>query len=136
MGNITLDAYIFFDGDCRAAMEFYKGVFGGELDLRTYADMPGSDEANKDKIMHAVLKSDDLHFMASDGREGQVSRGSKIELTLSGDDAARLQKIFEGLSEGGKVKYKLEKQFWGDTFGTLTDKYGIDWQVNISAQKP
>jgi PhnB protein len=116
-------------------MEFYKGIFGGELSLMTYGDAPGTDPANKDRIMHGKLEGGALHLMGSDGDPAKISAGSRIELTLSGMDETKLREYFGSLSAGGKVKYPLDKMFWGDTFGTLTDKFGIDWQVNITAPK-
>lgn len=135
MGDIKLDAYLFFEGTCREAMEFYKAIFGGELDIRSYGDTPDSDPANKDLVIHADLKGGDIHLFASDTtRKGELGTG-KIQLCLGGIDEARLTKVFEALSDGGNVKSPLKKEFWGDTFGTLTDKYGIGWMVNIAASQ-
>lgn len=137
MDKVALDAYLFFEGTCREAMEFYKGVFGGTLQVQTYDEVPGDmpgKEQMKGKIVHASLTGGDVNLMASDTRGKPLGTG-KIELSLSGDDDQKLRKIFAGLSADGKVKTPLEKQFWGDTFGTLTDKFGIDWMVNINAKR-
>ncbi len=137
MENVILDAYLFFEGNCREAMEFYKGVFGGTLDMQPYdeipGDMPGKAEM-KGKIIHARLAGGDVNLMASDTRDKMLGAG-KIELSLSGVDEARLRKMFDGLSAGGKVKSPLKKEYWGDTFGSLRDKFGVDWMVNITAKK-
>ncbi len=134
MGEVKLDPYLFFNGNAKEAMEFYKSVFGGKLDISLTDDAPDYPGKVKGQIMHAMLSGGDVRLMASDSSKASAT-SAKIELSLSGDDEAKLNKIFEDLSRGGKAKMPLEKQFWGDTFGTLTDKYGIDWMVNISAKK-
>jgi PhnB protein len=70
---------------------------------------------------------------ASDRADATNEVQTRIELTISGNDETDLRRIFNGLSEGGDVKQPLEKMFWGDIFGGLIDKYGIGWQVNVSA---
>lgn len=136
MGNVVLDAYLFFDGNCRHAMEFYKGVFGGDLQMQTYDEVPGDmpdKEKMKGKIVHSSLRGGAINLMASDS-DKKLGTG-KIELSISGEDDAQLRKIFSGLSAGGTVRTPLEKQFWGDTFGALTDKFGVEWMVNINAKR-
>jgi PhnB protein len=133
--NVTLSPYLNFAGTAREAMEFYKSVLGGELSLQTYGESGQTkEESEKDLVMHAVLKSDDLSFMASDGnKEHPVHMGDNISMSLSGTDEEKLTSYFNDLAEGGKIDFPLEKQFWGDTFGMLTDKFGIHWMVNISS---
>ncbi|HUC86819.1 MAG TPA: VOC family protein [Candidatus Saccharimonadales bacterium] len=135
MDQVTLDPYLFFKGNCREAMEFYKSVFGGELSLQTYGETPGNtDPATKDHIMHASLEGT-IKLYASDTAKASPTSG-KVSLCLGGEDEERLHKIFDGLSAGGEVRSPLKKEFWGDTFGSLTDKYGVEWMVNIAAKKP
>lgn len=115
-------------------MEFYKSVLGGELIMQTFGEaMPeGTPPEHKNKIMHAYLKNDSLSFMASDSPPGsEVTQGDNVHLSIVGEDEAKLTEFFNKLAEGGKVTMKLEKQFWGDVFGMLTDKFGIHWMVNI-----
>lgn len=136
MENITCNAYLFFDGNCREAMSFYKNVFGGDLHIQTYGEMDKScPEATKENIMHARLSGGDILLMASDdpGSDRELGTG-KIHLALGGSDEAKLRKIFNALSAGGKVGVQLAKQMWGDIYGDLTDQYGIQWMVNISAK--
>jgi PhnB protein len=93
--------------------------------------MPGD---LKGKVMHAALTGGDVELFSSDS--GQASENAaKIELSLSGDDEEKLTSFFNKLSEGGKIKSALKKEAWGDTFGQFTDKYNIDWMVNINATK-
>ena len=89
----------------------------------------------QDRIVHALLKNDALSFMASDGMiDQQVKFGDNISLSITGQDQSRLTEIFNKLAQGGEVEMPLAKQFWGDTFGMLTDKFGIHWMVNIASQ--
>jgi PhnB protein len=139
MGDVMLDPYFYFKGNAREAMEFYQSVFGGELSVQVYGDTPdavpgGVTEENKDTVMHARLEGGAAKLMASDSQNAS-DVATKIELSLSGDDDAQLRELFDKLSAGGKVNSPLEKMFWGDTFGNLTDKYGVTWMVNINAPK-
>jgi PhnB protein len=137
MANVKLDPYLFFRGKAKEAMEFYKSIFGGELNISTFGDMPGdmpNKEQVKDMVMHANLSGGDISLMASDTQEAS-DKMAKVELSLSGDDEAKLQGYWDKLSEGGKVRSPLKKEAWGDTFGMLTDKYNIDWMVNIAGPK-
>jgi len=128
MSDTTLGPYLFFTGDCGAAMEFYKSVFGGELAMTMHqGEMAG-------KVMHAHLYGGEVTFMASDGTRTTPYETSRISMSLGGSDLEKLTAMFDKLGEGGKVDMPLAKQFWGDTFGQLTDKFGIDWMVNISSR--
>lgn len=136
---MQLDVYLFFTGKkCREAMEFYKGIFGGELNMQTYSEMPGEIptemQGHEDKIMHALLSGGDIRLMASDSTRDTEFEQSFISLSLSGTDEDKLRNAFAKLSEDGKVTMPLEKAPWGDTFGSLTDKYGVEWMVNINKE--
>jgi PhnB protein len=133
----TLTPYLNFMGQTADAMKFYQTIFGGDLKMQTFAEsgMPTSDE-DKDKIIHADLKNDAMSFMASDGNaERPVHMGDNIQMSIVGTDEALLTKYFNGLAEGGKIDMPLAKQFWGDIYGQLTDKFGVHWMVNVSASE-
>jgi PhnB protein len=130
----ALIPYLYFNGEAREAMEFYKSVLGGELKLQTYGET-GDTSENKDRIIHGELKVDEFVFYTSDGNsQYPISMGNNIHMCLVGTDMETLTKNFNGLSEGGKVDMPLAKQFWGDTYGQLTDKFGIHWEVNIMSE--
>ncbi|BCJ56327.1 VOC family protein [Actinoplanes sp. NBRC 14428] len=136
---VRLNPYISFsDGNARAAVEFYHSVFGGDLRLTTFGEFGAPDPALADKVMHAMLETPGgLTLMASDTPPGmEVVPGSAISVSLSGDDADELKGYWEKLSEGGAVSVPLEKQMWGDEFGTCRDRFGVDWMVNITAPQP
>jgi PhnB protein len=132
-----LNPYISFNGTAREAMEFYKSVFGGDLSMNTFGDFGDKDAEGADKIMHARLETDSGYtIMSSDNPPGQEARqGDNISVSLSGDDRDELSGYFQKLSEGGSISVPLEKQMWGDEFGMCTDKFGINWMVNIGTPR-
>lgn len=134
---VTLTPYIFFKGDAKEAMEFYKDVFGGELTTQTYeqANQPGS-ELTGDKLMHADLHDGLIRIFGSDTDQASEA-AKKVTLSINGEaeDETKLSEVFEKLSQGGEVRSPLKKEFWGDTFGMVTDKYKVDWMVNIAGAK-
>ena len=127
-----LNAYLSFKDNAREAMEFYRGVFGGKLDINTFGEM--GDEASKDLIMHSQLTAPNgFTLMGSDTPPGTEYRpAGNISLSLSGTDEAELRGYWDKLSEGGMVVMPLEKAPWGDTFGMFQDRYGIAWMVNVT----
>jgi PhnB protein len=129
-----LNPYIGFDGNAREAMEFYKGVFGGELTVNTFGEFGSQGSPDADKIMHSQLETDrGFTLMASD-TPSEMGRtpGDNITISLSGEDGGELRGYWEKLSDGGNVTMPLEKQMWGDEFGMCIDRFGIPWMVNIT----
>jgi PhnB protein len=134
--GITLNPYLNFRGNAREAMEFYEGVFGGKLNVSTFADYhAASDPSENDLVMHADLEgSEGIRFMAADTPiKMEYQPGTNFSMSLSGDDEAQLRGYFEQLAEGGSVTMPLEKAPWGDIFGMCTDRFGISWLVNVAA---
>ena len=131
-----LNPYINFKDNAREAMEFYKTVFGGKLYMTTFKEGM-HDPSQSDKIMHAALETNDqLMFMASDTPPGMpLALGGNVSISLSGENESELRGFWEKLSQEAKITMPLEKAPWGDTFGMLTDKFGINWMVNITAKK-
>jgi PhnB protein len=129
-----LNPYVSFDGNARQAMEFYKEVFGGTLDVNTFGEYGAPGDPDADKVMHAQLESDSgLTLMASDTPAGmQRNPGDTITISLSGTDSDELRGYWQKLSDGGNVTMPLEKQMWGDEFGMCIDRFGIPWMVNIT----
>ncbi len=132
-----LNPYLSFRDNTREAMAFYQTVFGGKLTMATFKDLHASQDASEDDmIMHSELEAENgLTFMASDtpGRM-EYRAGTNFSMSLSGDNEAELRGYFEQLSAGGTITMPLEKAPWGDTFGMLTDKFGVAWLVNIAGQ--
>ncbi|HVN54263.1 MAG TPA: VOC family protein [Anaerolineaceae bacterium] len=133
-----LHPYLGFRGNAREAMEFYQSVFGGKLLMNTFKEYQASSDPSEDnKIMHSQLDVDNgISFMASDiPKRMDNNEGLNPRLSLSGDNEKELTTYFEKLSTGGMITQPLVKSQWGDTFGMLIDRYGVNWMVNISAPK-
>jgi PhnB protein len=133
-----LNPYISFDGNARDALEFYKEVFGGTLTTSTFGELGAAHGDDADKIMHGQLETDSGYtLMAADTPPGmQHQQGNNITISLSGDDGGELRRFWDGLSADGNITVPLEKQMWGDEFGSCVDRFGIAWLVNISASAP
>ena len=133
-----LNPYLSFDGKAREAMDFYHGVFGGELTQQTFAEggLPAG-EGDPDRIMHAQLEAaNGMTLMASDAPSSiQYQPPGGISISLSGDDDAELSGYWDKLLEGGTVTMPLEAAPWGDKFGMLTDRFGVAWMVNIAGNQ-
>ncbi|GAB3697214.1 VOC family protein [Spirosoma flavus] len=143
MTQVTLNPYLFFGGNCREAMTFYKDVFGGELLLTTFGEGPAEAHADpkansdevKSKIMHARLSGDIALLASDDPNSSENQPKTSFSLSLEGSDEPKLSGYFQALSQNGQVKSPLQKQFWGDTFGMVTDQFGVNWMVSILAEK-
>jgi PhnB protein len=125
-----LNPYLNFNGNARQALEFYQSVFGGTLNITTFAESPDAD-----KVMHGQLETDAGYtVMAADhaSNMGEYHPPSGFGISLSGDDGDALHGYWEKLSAGGNTAMPMQKQAWGDEFGIVVDKFGITWLVNIS----
>ncbi len=139
--TVKLTSYINFNGNATQALEFYRSVFGGEVDSDTFGafnEASGGampvDPQDNDKIMHATLTAEYVELMISDypSHWKDVPSNSNITLSLSGDDDAVLRKYWSALAEGGTIEQPLEVAPWGDAFGSIKDKFGVSWMVNIT----
>ena len=131
----VLNPYLNFNGNARQALEFYNSVFGGNLNVSTFADFgTPKDAPDAGKIMHGQLEtSAGYTIMAADTPPGMEYQGMHgFGVSLSGDDGDALRRYWDKLSEGGTVTAPIQKQAWGDEFGMCTDKFGVPWLVNIS----
>lgn len=130
-----LNPYLSFRDQAREAMEFYRSVFGGELTVSTFAEYQmAQDPSEQDKVMHSQLVTPGgLVLMAADTPAAMpLPGGSDITVSLSGEDDGELRGYWDGLTEGATIAQPLEQAPWGDSFGMLTDRYGVAWMVNIS----
>ena len=132
-----LNPYLGFRDNAREAMEFYQSVFGGELNVSTFAEGQASeDPAEADKIMHAQLETTSGYtLMGADtpnGMDFAPSSNHSVSLSGASEDGDELSGYFEKLADGGTVAMPLEQAPWGDRFGMVIDKFGVQWLVNIA----
>lgn len=136
-GNITATPYLTFNGKCKEAMKFYAKIFEGEVEFMTFKEAPMEIPKEAEKlIMHASLTFGKATIMASDAMLGQPEvSGTGHSVMIGPGTAEDAQRIFEDLSEDGKVVMPFEEVFWGATFGQLIDKFGVQWMVNYERPK-
>jgi PhnB protein len=132
--------YLFFDGTCAQAMQFYERTLGGQLEvMMTNAQAPGAEQMpaqSADRILHARLNIDGRLLMASDSMVGQPYAGMHgFHMSLVYPTVAEAQRIFDALAEGGQVHMPFQATFWAKGFGMLVDRYGTPWMVNGEQQK-
>ena len=137
---MQVQPYLFFDGRCEEALDFYKKTLGAKVEMMMrFKENPDKDKnpncmpSDDNKIMHAAFKVGDTMVMGSDG----MAAGGKPEfkgfsLTVSAKDDAEAEKTFAALSDGGKVEMPLTKTFFSSKFGMLHDKFGIGWMVIVA----
>jgi PhnB protein len=139
-----INPYLAFNGDCEVAFKFYKSIFGAEFSqVSRFAEMPPMPgyelpDAAKEKIMHITLPiSKETVLMGCDTNPnfGEVRKGQNIRLSVNAESEQEADRIFLGLSEGGKVTMPLAKTFWNAYFGILVDKFDIVWMVNYFIPK-
>ena len=137
-----INPYLTFNGNCEAAFNFYKSVFGKEFTyLGRFNEMPSDDknaqlsEVDGSKIMHVSLPiSDETILFGSDTSDAfsQITTiGNNISISINASSVNEADKLFNGLSEGGIVKMPMEKTFWGAYFGMFTDQFDINWMINF-----
>jgi PhnB protein len=131
--------YLFFDGRCEEAVEFYRSVLGAEVTmLMRFKESPERQEHSmvppgaEDKVMHTSFRIGDTTVLASDGRcEGQPSfHGFSLSLTAS--DEAEAERLFAALADGGQVQMSLAKTFFSPRFGMVADRFGVSWMIYVA----
>jgi PhnB protein len=134
---MAINVYINFDGNCREAVEFYANIFETEpTQLMTYGEIPPDPdfpipEQAKNLIMHTRLNISDSVVMFSDVFPGSpFTCGNNISLTLVSKNQDEIKSLFNKLKEDGTVGMEIQKTFWSDCYGSLTDKFGIEWQLS------
>jgi len=139
---MQVNPYLNFDGQAEEAFDFYKSVFGGEYMAKMkMSEAPDSNKMPKeeqDRIMHISLPNGkDTILMASDtvpSMGHKLNKGNNNYISLHPDSKDEADRLFNGLSKGGKIEMPMEDQFWGDYFGSFTDKFGVNWMVNYNEQ--
>lgn len=131
-----LNPYLTFDGNCEEAINFYQSILGGETDFKRFSDGPADmpiDEGQNNKIMHVLFTFNGCTLMASDsGGHYPVHQGNNVHLSLYFPNKEKAAAAFEKFSEGGMVTAPFKEVFWGGSFGSVTDKFGISWLFNCA----
>ncbi|SFG11598.1 PhnB protein [Desulfotomaculum arcticum] len=137
---MAVDVYINFNGNCREAVEFYTEVFGTEKpQIMTFGDTPPSPEfplpeEAKNLVMHTRLNINGSTVMFSDVFPGRpFVAGNNISLTIISKNMDEIKSLFNKLQEGGTVDMELQETFWSKCYGSLTDKFGIPWQLSYDS---
>ncbi len=136
----AINTYLVFDGKCREAVEFYKKCMGAELSLMPWSEAPselGITAADaKDRVMHATLTKGFTILMAADTLPGHAYQpGNNFSVCIECESSAEEESLFAALGEGGTVRMPLQDMFWGSRFGTLTDRFGINWMFSFALPK-
>ncbi|MBU1358037.1 MAG: VOC family protein [Gammaproteobacteria bacterium] len=140
---MLVQPYLFFDGRCEEALEFYRSALGAEIgDLMRFKDspeppqaaegcMPGAMDMNK--VMHASFKVGETTIMASDGRNTGKPVFQGFSLSLAAANESEAQRLFDRLADGGQVQMPLGKTFFAAAFGMVADRFGVSWMVMAEA---
>lgn len=141
-----VSTYLNFARETEDAFRFYKSVFGGEFlgEISRFSSVPAQPgqppmaEADKNLVMHVALPILGGHILrGTDAPESmgfKVNNGNNIYINLEPDTRAESDRLFAALSAGGKVEMPLQVMFWGDYFGSFTDKYGVQWMINCTSK--
>ncbi len=134
---MKLNSYLNFPGNAAEAFEFYRSVFGGELSMFRFRDMPmegvSIPEEDQDKLMHVSLAVGDDVLMASDALESmgqQLVQGNSFYVSVHPTSRDEADRVFNALADGGEVEMPIADQMWGDYYGSLKDRFGVKWMVN------
>lgn len=138
---MLVQAYLFFNGNCEQAIEFYRRALDAEVGvLMRYRDAPeppppGSvPPGMEDKVMHANFRIGDSVVMASDDCTQATARFQGFHLSLTVADPAEAERRFKALADGGKVTMPLAETFYSPAFGMLTDRFGVSWMVIVPGE--
>jgi PhnB protein len=141
-----VSTYLNFSGTTEAAFEFYRSVFGGEFNgpIHRFAKAPAApgqrslSDADKKLVMHVELSILGGHvLMGTDAPRSMgfdVTPGNNVHINLEPDTRAEAERLFDALAAGGKVAMPMQDMFWGAYFGSLTDRFGVQWMVNCAAK--
>lgn len=132
---MRLDTYLFFDGNCREAFEFYAQTLGGTVTaMSSYGEGPAKEHTDPeyhDHIMHACVEFDGRRVMGTDSTPGHPYQGILgAHLVVSVDEPTRARELFELLSKGGKIEMPIDETFWARAFGITIDRFGVPWMIN------
>ena len=133
--NMSVQPYLFFNGRCEEALEFYHSAVGAEVEMLSHfkdAPEPGMTQPGmENKVMHASFRIGETILMASDGRCDGQPRFEGFSLSIIVPDEEKAETVFNALADGGEITMPLEKTFWAPKFGMLEDRFGVGWMVSV-----
>jgi len=134
---LSVNPYIAFQGNCRQAIEFYKSALNAELLFtQTVGESPLANMGPAENIMHCTLKVGDATIMMCDDPGPAKATGiGKISLAIGLSDPGQAAQLFGNLADGGSVGMPLQKTYWAEAFGVVTDPFGVTWMINCEASK-
>jgi PhnB protein len=133
---MQLQPYLFFDGRCEEAIDFYKAKLGAKVEMMMRfkeAPDPGMcAPGSENKVMHSCIRIGDTAVMASDGRCTGKPSFQGFSLTLTAKDDGEAERLFSALGDGGQVQMPLEKTFFSSKFGMVADRFGVGWMILVA----
>ena len=136
---MQVQPYLFFDGHCEEAVEFYRSALGAEVTmLMRFKDSPEPHEPGmvppgaEDKVMHMSFRIGDTTLMASDGRRLGQPNFNGFSLSLTAADVAEAERLFAAVADGGEVQMPMTKTFYASRFGMVADRFGVSWMVIVT----
>jgi PhnB protein len=134
---MKIQPYLFFDGRCEEAIEFYKKAVGATVEMmmrfKQAPDQSMISPGSAEKVMHAAIHIGEAVVLASDGRNTGHPEFKGFALTIYAKDESEADKLFAALGEGGKVTMPMDKTFFAKRFGMLADKFGVGWMVIVQS---
>ena len=134
---MKLIPYFNLPGNAEEAMNFYRGVFGGQIEIMRWSEMPPDprmpvSDALQNKVMHGSLsiRDDVTIFFTDSGEEGTSASDNRVYVHIEFDSEEELRKTFDALSAGGRVNMPVDRTFWGAVYGDLVDKFGVLWGLH------
>src|SRR5262245_24133833 len=138
---MNIDPYLFFDGRCEEAINFYRRALGAEVEMMMrncespdLMDPSMVPPGSENKILHATLRIDGNRINVSDGKDSGKPKFEGFSLSITASDEAEAEKLFAALSDGGQVQVPLTKTFFTRKFGMLADKFGVPWMIYVVKQ--
>lgn len=138
--SAAVQPYLFFNGRCEEAIEFYRGALGArDVIMMRFKDSPVPHQpgmvppGHENKIMHASLRVGESMIMAADGCANGKTEFQGFSLSLTLKTSAEAERAFAALSAGGKVEMPLTKTFFSESFGMLVDRFGVGWMIHVAA---
>lgn len=135
---MKITPHLTFAGNCRQAFAHYQSLFGGELACFSYAESPAKDsvpEHWQEKLVHASLGAELCSLSGVDLQPEEFQPPQGVYMLVETNDEHEARRVFAGLADGGSVQMDIQKTFWSPLYGSVTDRFGISWEINYVVDK-